>query len=130
MKTTHALHAGRKRAPFPPEEMSVIRFIQSRLAVAALAAAMAFSAQAQNVTGAGASFVYPVMSKWTADYRNLTKVQVNYQSIGSGGGQRQILAQTVDFGASDQPMSDHDLQKTSNRILHVPTALGAVVVCA
>ena len=60
--------------------------IKSRIALLGLAAAMAFNVQAQNVTGAGASFVYPVMSKWTADYRKATKVQVNYQSIGSGGG--------------------------------------------
>jgi phosphate transport system substrate-binding protein len=78
----------------------VSKSINARLAVAVLAAGLAFNASAQNVTGAGSSFVYPVMTKWSADYRAATKVQVNYQSIGSGGGIAQIKAGTVDFGSS------------------------------
>lgn len=99
--------------------------IKSRLAVLGLASVMAFSAQAQNVTGAGASFVYPVMSKWTADYRNATKVQVNYQSIGSGGGIAQIKAGTVDFGSSDAPLSPADLDKFG--LGQFPSVIGGVV---
>ncbi|GGJ30329.1 phosphate ABC transporter substrate-binding protein PstS [Deinococcus roseus] len=87
-------------------------------------------AQAVSLQGAGASFPYPLYSKYFAEYKKLKNIEVNYQSIGSGGGQRQILEQTVDFGASDQPMNDKDLKKAlpGNTLLHIPTALGAVVV--
>ena len=98
---------------------------RSRLAVFALTVAMAFSAQAQNVTGAGSSFVYPVMTKWSADYRAATKAQVNYQSIGSGGGIAQIKAGTVDFGASDAPLKPDDLAKFG--LGQFPTVIGGVV---
>jgi len=96
-----------------------------RLAIFALAIAASFSANAQNVTGAGSSFVYPVMTKWSADYRNSTKVQVNYQSIGSGGGIAQIKAATVDFGASDAPMKPDDLAKFG--LGQFPSVIGGVV---
>ncbi|MCX7043641.1 MAG: phosphate ABC transporter substrate-binding protein PstS [Gammaproteobacteria bacterium] len=99
--------------------------IKSRIALLGLAAAMAFNVQAQNVTGAGASFVYPVMSKWTADYRKATKVQVNYQSIGSGGGIAQIKAGTVDFGSSDAPLKPEDLDKFG--LGQFPSVIGGVV---
>ena len=99
--------------------------IKSRIALLGLAAAMAFNVQAQNVTGAGASFVYPVMSKWTADYRKATKVQVNYQSIGSGGGIAQIKAGTVDFGSSDAPLKPDDLDKFG--LGQFPSVIGGVV---
>jgi phosphate transport system substrate-binding protein len=101
------------------------RSFPSRLAVAALAAGLAFNASAQNVTGAGSSFVYPVMTKWSADYRAATKVQVNYQSSGSGGGIAQIKAGTVDFGASDAPMKPEDLAKFG--LGQFPTVIGGVV---
>jgi phosphate transport system substrate-binding protein len=97
----------------------------ARFAVAVLAAGLAFNASAQNVTGAGSSFVYPVMTKWSADYRAATKVQVNYQSIGSGGGIAQIKAGTVDFGASDAPMKPDDLAKYG--LGQFPTVIGGVV---
>ncbi len=103
----------------------MIGSIKSRLAVLGLAAAMAFNVQAQNVTGAGSSFVYPVMSKWSADYRTGSKVQVNYQSIGSGGGIAQIKAGTVDFGASDAPLKPEDLDKFG--LGQFPTVIGGVV---
>ena len=103
----------------------MIHSVKSRLAVLGLAAAMAFSAQAQNITGAGSSFVYPVMTKWSADYRNATKVQVNYQSIGSGGGIAQIKAATVDFGASDAPLKPADLDQFG--LGQFPTVIGGVV---
>ena len=99
--------------------------IKSRIALVGLAAAMAFNAHAQNVTGAGASFVYPIMSKWAADYRTATKVQVNYQSIGSGGGIAQIKAATVDFGSSDAPLKPDDLAKLG--LGQFPSVIGGVV---
>jgi phosphate transport system substrate-binding protein len=82
-----------------------------------------------DLTGAGATFPYPIYSKWFADYAKQTGVKINYQSIGSGGGIRQLSEQTVDFGASDAPMSDDDLAKAKGGpILHIPTVLGADVV--
>ena len=85
------------------------------------------SATAQ-INGAGATFPYPIYSKWFSEYNKLhPNVQINYQSIGSGGGIRQLLQRTVFFGASDQPMSDEMLAKAPGAVLHVPTVLGAVV---
>ena len=82
-----------------------------------------------DLTGAGATFPYPIYSKWFSDYAKLTGVKINYQSIGSGGGIRQLSEGTVDFGASDSPMSDEELSKAKGgAILHFPTVLGAVVV--
>jgi phosphate transport system substrate-binding protein len=81
------------------------------------------------INGAGATFPYPIYSKWFDEYAKVDpSVRFNYQSIGSGGGQKQILAQTVDFGASDGPMSDENLSKAPGKILHLPTVAGAVVV--
>jgi phosphate transport system substrate-binding protein len=80
------------------------------------------------LNGAGASFPYPIYAKWFSDYNKLhSDIQINYQSIGSGGGIRQLLSGTVDFGASDAPMSDEQLGQTKTKILHFPTVLGAVV---
>jgi phosphate transport system substrate-binding protein len=82
---------------------------------------------ATTLNGAGATFPYPIYSKWFSDYHKLhPDVQINYQSIGSGGGIRQLLAGTVDFGASDGPMTDEQLQQSSTKILHIPAVLGAV----
>lgn len=82
-----------------------------------------------SLNGAGASFPFPLYSKWIAEYRRLAPdVRLNYQSIGSGGGVRQMLAQTVDFGASDVPLQPDEQERTRGSLLHVPTALGAVVV--
>ena len=81
------------------------------------------------INGAGATFPYPIYSKWFDAYTKVdTSVRFNYQSIGSGGGQKQILSQTVDFGASDGPMSDENLAKAPGKILHIPTVAGAVVI--
>src|ERR687888_971690 len=81
------------------------------------------------MNGAGATFPYPIYSKWFDEYAKIDpSVRFNYQSIGSGGGQKQILAQTVDFGASDGPMSDDNLGKAPGKILHIPTVAGAVVL--
>jgi len=81
-----------------------------------------------NLNGAGATFPYPIYSKWFDDYHKThPDIQINYQSIGSGGGIRQVLAGTVDFGATDGPMTDEQLAKSKAKILHFPTVLGAVV---
>src|SRR6266568_7374247 len=78
------------------------------------------------INGAGATFPYPLYSKWFDDYAKVdSTVRFNYQSIGSGGGQKQIMAETVDFGASDGPMSDENLSKAPGKILHIPTVAGA-----
>src|SRR5213082_1876445 len=78
--------------------------------------------------GAGATFPFPIYSKWFSEYNKLhPDVQINYQSIGSGGGIKQITEKTVDFGASDAPMTDAELQKAPG-VLHIPTVMGAVVV--
>jgi phosphate transport system substrate-binding protein len=81
-----------------------------------------------TLNGAGATFPYPMYSKWFSEYHKAhPDVQINYQSIGSGGGIRQVLAGTVDFGASDGPMTDEQLSQAKVKILHIPTVLGAVV---
>ena len=81
-----------------------------------------------TLNAAGATFPYPMYSKWFSEYNKLhPDVQVNYQSIGSGGGIRQVLNGTVDFGASDGPMSDEQLKQAKFKILHIPTVMGAVV---
>lgn len=81
-----------------------------------------------TLNGAGATFPYPIYSKWFSEYHKLhPDVQINYQSIGSGGGIRQVTAGTVDFGASDMPMTDKQLQDYKGKILNLPTVLGAVV---
>jgi phosphate transport system substrate-binding protein len=83
---------------------------------------------ATNLNGAGATFPYPIYSKWFSEYHNANPdVQINYQSIGSGGGIRQLLAGTVDFGASDGPMTDEQLSHAKVPVLHLPTVLGSVV---
>lgn len=82
----------------------------------------------QDLNGAGATFPYPIYSKWFSDYARETGVRINYQSIGSGGGIRQLTEGTVDFGASDAPMTDAELAKVKMPVLHFPTVLGAVVV--
>jgi phosphate transport system substrate-binding protein len=103
----------------------VFASLQSRLVATALAALLAGTAHAQNVTGAGASFVFPVMSKWSADYNSATKKKVNYQSIGSGGGIAQIKAGTVDFGSSDAPLKPDDL--AASGLVQFPSVIGGVV---
>jgi phosphate transport system substrate-binding protein len=82
-----------------------------------------------DLTGAGATFPYPLYSKWFSRYAGISGVKINYQSIGSGGGIRQLSEGTVDFGASDSPMSDEEMSKAKGGpILHIPTVLGAVVI--
>jgi phosphate transport system substrate-binding protein len=94
-----------------------------------LCVALALPAWAQTtINGAGATFPNPIYQKWFSEYHKAhSDVQFNYQSIGSGGGIRQVLAGTVDFGATDGPMTDEQLSQAKVRILHIPTVLGAVV---
>jgi len=88
----------------------------------------AHAAEPLQLNGAGATFPFPLYSKWFSDYSKATGVNINYQSIGSGGGIRQLLDKTVDFGASDAPMNDEQLAKATPSIIHIPTVLGAVVL--
>jgi phosphate transport system substrate-binding protein len=83
---------------------------------------------AQSLTGAGATFPNPIYTKWFDAYSKKTGVRINYQSIGSGGGIRQFTEGTVDFGASDGPMNESQIQAVNGNVLHVPTVLGAVAV--
>src|SRR6186997_507025 len=78
-----------------------------------------------QLTGAGATFPYPIYSKWFDAYNKKTGVAINYQSIGSGGGIRQFTQGTVDFGATDSPMSDEQMAAVQGNVVHLPTVLGA-----
>ncbi len=97
------------------------------IAVGLLVVALS-SAQAQKLTGAGATFPYPIYSKWFSEYQAAHPgVEINYQSIGSGGGIRQMTAGLVDFGATDAPATDEQLAPSKSKLIHIPTVLGAVV---
>ena len=100
-----------------------------RLTLLLLCALVALPVMAQTtLNGAGATFPYPIYSKWFSEYHKLhLDIQMNYQSIGSGGGIRQVIAGTVDFGASDGPMTDDQLKEAKMKIFHIPTVLGADV---
>lgn len=93
----------------------------------ALVSTVSTAAAQTSLTGAGASFPYPLYSKMFAEYKNAQGVSVNYQSVGSGAGQKQITERTVDFAGSDNPMSDDAMKAAPAKLLHVPTAIGAVV---
>jgi phosphate transport system substrate-binding protein len=101
---------------------------KSTLFAAALLVCAASAGFSQKINGAGATFPYPIYSKWFSEYcAQHSGVEINYQSIGSGGGIRQVTSGTVDFGASDGPMTDEQLKASKIKIVHVPTVLGAVV---
>ncbi len=109
--------------------MKSLRFARKIIAVVLLAGISATASAQMMINGAGATFPYPIYSKWFDEYAKVDpSVRFNYQSIGSGGGQKQILAQTVDFGASDGPMSDDNLAKAPGKLLHIPTVAGADVL--
>jgi phosphate transport system substrate-binding protein len=119
---------GMKVAKYNPKSITLILL----LAVVFLVVPALCSAQTL-INGAGATFPYPIYSKWFSEYKKLhSDVQINYQSIGSGGGIRQVTEGTVDFGATDGPMNDEQLaefqKKHNSAVLHFPTVLGAVVV--
>src|SRR5579872_3344351 len=102
--------------------------VRKILGLALFVSLLGVPVRAQNINAAGATFPYPIYSKWFDDYHKLhPDVQINYQSIGSGGGISQLTAKTVDFGASDGPMSDDQLKAAGFPILHFPTVLGADV---
>jgi phosphate transport system substrate-binding protein len=104
--------------------------LKKLLALCAFAALGATAGQAQMlINGAGATFPQQIYTKWFDEYQKVDpSVRFNYQGIGSGGGQKQILAETVDFGASDGPMSDENLAKAPRALWHIPTVAGAVAV--
>lgn len=108
----------------------MIKLHKTKLVGLAIALGLSANASAQMmINGAGATFPYPIYSKWFDEYAKVDpSVRFNYQSIGSGGGQKQIMSQTVDFGASDGPMSDDNLSKAPGKLLHIPTVAGAVVM--
>jgi phosphate transport system substrate-binding protein len=107
--------------------MKTVRFAMLVLAAVALAAAPAL-AQKVQINGAGATFPYPIYSKWFSEYNKLhPEIEINYQSIGSGGGIRQVTNQTVFFGATDGPMTNEQLQAAPGKILHFPSVLGGDV---
>src|ERR1700736_1609139 len=96
---------------------------------AASAACSSNSSGALSLQGAGATFPNPLYQKWFSEYGKLNgNIKIDYQSIGSGGGIKQIKEQLVDFGASDTPMKDEDLKSAPGELLHIPTVLGAVVI--
>jgi phosphate transport system substrate-binding protein len=103
----------------------MVKRVFKQITLGAALGVAVFTAQAADITGAGASFPYPVYARWASDYKGATNNSVNYQSIGSGGGQQQIIAKTVDFGASDDPMSGADLDK--NGLLQFPAVIGGTV---
>ena len=109
--------------------MNIARFLGGSCSLILLGGTIGTASGQMTINGAGATFPYPIYSKWFDEYAKVDpSVRFNYQSIGSGGGQKQILAQTVDFGASDGPMSDDNLAKAPGKILHIPTVAGADVV--
>ena len=102
--------------------------VKKTLIVVGLLVLALSGAQAQKLTGAGATFPYPIYSKWFSEYSAAHPgVEINYQSIGSGGGIRQIVAGTVDFGATDGPATDEQLAPSKTKLIHIPTVLGADV---
>lgn len=107
----------------------ILRLITGALAVISLFAGTAFADKLLLINGAGATFPYPLYSKWFYEYAKVDEgVNFNYQSIGSGGGIRQITAQTVDFGASDGALTDEQLKQAPGELLHIPMTAGAVVI--
>src|SRR6188768_4271428 len=102
-----------------------MRHLKTILAVGAVAAAIAYPAMAIDISGAGATFPYPVYAKWADAYKKATGSGLNYQSIGSGGGIKQITARTVTFGASDMPLKGEQLEKDG--LAQWPAVMGGVV---
>lgn len=98
------------------------------LLMAGIVGLSSLAASAQNINGAGATFPYPIYSRWFSEFAKVDpNVHINYQSIGSGGGIRQVSEGTVDFGATDGPMSDEQIKAAKVKTMHIPTVLGAVV---
>jgi phosphate transport system substrate-binding protein len=104
--------------------MKVVQIFKT-VGVALAAASVCAAAHAADVTGAGSTFAYPILAKWAEAYKSSTNIGLNYQSIGSGGGIKQIKAKTVDFGASDMPLDPEDLEKSG--LVQFPVIMGGVV---
>src|SRR3984893_9822208 len=115
-----------RRETTPVQARSKVSSWLGVIAVALLASAAPVGAQATELSGAGATFPYPIYAKWAEAYKAKTGVSLNYQSIGSGGGIKQIIAKTVDFGASDMPLKVEDLEK--NGLAQWPQVMGGVVL--
>ena len=115
------------------KKVSSIIFVVNSMKAASLTAGLLLAiasgtVQAQKLTGAGATFPYPIYSKWFSEYSAAhSGVEINYQQIGSGGGIKQVTAGLVDFGAADVPMNDEQLGQSKIKLVHIPTVLGAVV---
>jgi phosphate transport system substrate-binding protein len=110
--------------------MDAMKLISKQLVVAMVMAigGATLAAQKVQITGAGATFPYPIYSKWFSEYNKLhPNVEINYQSIGSGGGVKQLASRTVFFGASDYPLTSEQRLSAPGKILHFPTVLGAEV---
>src|ERR1035437_4538885 len=108
--------------------MRIVKILSMLAVLLALGTVAIAEGRQVLLNGAGATFPYPMYSKWFDEYHKLhSNTQINYQSIGSGGGIRQLLDKTVDFGASDGPMTDEQLKQASVPLLHFPTVLGADV---
>src|ERR1700759_4349659 len=102
--------------------------VNLKVIAAGVLALATIGANAQNINGAGATFPYPIYSKWFSEYSQAhSNVKINYQPIGSGGGIRQVTEGTVDFGASDVTMTDEQLAGAKVKVIALPTVLGAVV---
>jgi phosphate transport system substrate-binding protein len=123
-KRQHSLATVRLQSSIPQEMLAMLRALASG---AILAAAGIAAAGAADITGAGATFPYPIYAKWADAYRKETGIRMNYQSIGSGGGIKQITAKTVDFGASDMPLKPEELEKYG--LMQFPTVIGGAVPC-
>jgi len=115
------------------KKVSTMNFVGNSMKIASVTVGMlllaaGIVAQAQKLTGAGATFPYPIYSKWFSEYSAAHPgVEINYQSIGSGGGIKQVTSGLVDFGASDVTMNDDQLASSKVKLVHIPTVLGAVV---
>lgn len=108
--------------------MAILRRLLAPSLLVVAACGGAETVAVQSLTGAGATFPYPIYSQWFQQYAGATGVQINYQSIGSGGGIRQFTEGTVDFGATDGPMKDDQIAAVQGNVVHLPTVLGAVVL--
>src|SRR4051812_27231905 len=109
----------------PSRGIHMFRAVKKSVAVAASALAFISAAHAADLTGAGATFPYPIYAKWAEAYKKATGTGLNYQSIGSGGGIKQIKAKTVDFGASDMPLKVEELE--ADGLTQFPAIIGGVV---
>src|SRR5882672_2810585 len=115
----------KQKIPRSTESEPFFMKVITRILIAAAAVGMGLSAAAADISGAGATFPYPIYAKWADAYKKQTGIGLNYQSIGSGGGIKQIKAKTVTFGASDMPLKPDDLEKAG--LLQFPMIMGGVV---